>query len=80
MTMRGPYWRQSSRVESMIVSATGWSPKRAAIRWRWWSCRGVEAPASWLAASRFPALELCRARSRTTSDDALPHCLRRRSD
>ena len=45
----------------MIVSATGWSPKRAATRWRWWSCRGVEAPESWLAASCCPARELFRA-------------------
>lgn len=42
-------------------AATGWSPKRVATRWRLWSCRGVGAPGSWLAASCCPARETFRA-------------------
>ena len=36
-----PCWRPSSRAGSTSASATGSSPRRAAIRWRCWSCRGA---------------------------------------
>ena len=55
MSTRGRCWRRSSRAHSMIASATGWSPKLVATRWRSWSCREVQAPGSWLAASGRPA-------------------------
>ena len=50
-TTRAPCWRPSSRAGSTSASATGSSPRRAAIRWRCWSCRGAGRRRSWRAGS-----------------------------
>ena len=46
---RARCWRPSSRAGSTSASATGSSPRRAATRWRSWSCRAA------LAATQLPA-------------------------
>ena len=58
---RAPCSRPSSRAGSTSASATGSSPRRAAIRWRCWSCRAA-LTATQLAGRVRAAGRACRCR------------------
>ncbi len=72
--MRGCCWTRCSPGRWTRGCETRSSPRREAIRWRCWSCRGGCGPLSWRVDSGCPARLRCRGGSRRASSGSLTLC------